>query len=112
MHKQRKLDGTLSSRNILGVRVYESFYMNENEYLDDIHYTEEIYKYFNLSELKINHACQWGKYYWVKHFLLKNEKCKTSYREICEISKKTELAVRRILYDYINECKKVDTQVK
>ena len=38
VHKVTKMDGTLSTRNKLGVPVYESFYMTEDEYLDDLHY--------------------------------------------------------------------------
>ena len=86
--------------------------MNENEYIDDIHYMEEIYKYFNMSRLKIDHAWLWGKYFWVKYFLVKNEKRRISYREIVELSRTTELAVRRVLYDYVTECKKVDPHVQ
>ena len=56
VHKVRKLDGTLSTRNKLGVQVYESFYMTKDEYLDDLHYLGEIYKYFNLSELQVCHS--------------------------------------------------------
>ena len=52
VHKVEKLDGTLSTRNQLGVPVYESFYMTEDEYLDDLHYLEEIYKY-SISSLLI-----------------------------------------------------------
>ena len=111
VHKVRKLDGSYSSKNKLGVPTYESFYMTLDEYLDDLHYLEEIYKYFNLSQLHIDHSWVWGKYFWVKHFLRKNHKLGKSYHEICDLSRKTELSVRRILYDYVQECRKVDDYV-
>ena len=105
------MDGSLSTRNKLGVPVYESFYMIEDEYLDDLHYLEEIYKYFNLSKLQVDHSWVCGKYYWVIHFLQKTHKLGKSYYEVCELSRKKELAVRRILYDYVQECRKVDEHV-
>ena len=112
VHKVRKLDGTYSKQNKLGIQPYELFYMTRDQYLDDINYLEEIYKYFKLSELRVNHAWVWGKYYWVKHFVSKNKDPAKSYKDICGLARKTELSVRRLLYEYVEDCRRVDDNIQ